>query len=288
MSKQPPACGAHPQNCEFSWTKGDRICFHAIAFFAKRPRSPRLGFARPTKHFQEKGLFPVDESDDQPEHDDNNYDRDVSKEDEIPFSDDEPFGFASTASSAQLPPFVPNPSLMQEMQEAEAAVDLATTGGADLSLLQDNLVGVQHNHDLSSACMEDAESIDLQPILRPLVGEVGTGIMACSEVQRKLQETLNMSMDACVNTKQLLLVVGTRAKTTDGKMALLGCKRHTRFSTKSQRSMSNLKNLLAIDHGVRTEDDYLRVFSSEFSTNETAQGKSMQIVAIRSQSEAAR
>jgi len=62
-------------------------------------------------------------------------------------------------------------------------------------------------------------------------------------------------------------------------MALFGCKRHTGFNPKSQRSMSNLTNLLAIDRGVRTEDDYLRVFSTAFSTNKTSQGKSMTMVA---------
>jgi len=41
--------------------------------------------------------------------------------------------------------------------------------------------------------------------------------------------------------------------------------------------MSNLKHLTAYDHGIRTEEDYLRVFASAFSTNMTAQGKSMEI-----------
>ena len=73
-----------------------------------------------------------------------------------------------------------------------------------LTPLQEKLVGMQQNYDLSwlaanvmdSASMDDDTNIDLKPILMPLVGEVGTGTMTCLELQCKLQEALNTTVDA--------------------------------------------------------------------------------------------
>jgi len=122
------------------------------------------------------------------------------------------------------------------------------------------------------------DEIDQEPIVMTSIAQIEAGITACSELMRKLRETLRQVMESCGSTKQLLVVINTFAKTTDGKMTLLGCQRHKGFTYDQPCSMSNLKNLLAIDRGVKKEQDFHKVFSAAFGSNKTVHRKSMDII----------